>query len=256
MRRRRSPRGLGVAVALVLVMAGVIAFAWPGITTALTGLIPKAGSTAGAGNTAQTGRTFMTSPAADIADARGSLTRLAVVDRPSMTNDYRRAAFGEAWKDVDGNGCNQRDDVLFRDVVKSAPFTAAQQHACSHDMLAGTWIDPYTGVSITLTDAKQQDQAQSVQIDHIVALSVAWRYGARAWTDEKRGQFANDLANLAAVGGAVNQGKGGADAAGWRPVRAAQCGYAVRYVRVKAAYGLPVDPSEKKALMALLGTCP
>ena len=255
MRRRRSLRGLGVALGLVVVTTGLVVVAWPSITTTLTG-VAKTGPIVGVGNTAKIGNTLMVSPAADIADARWSLDRLSVVTRPVMAQDYRRAAFGEAWKDVDGNGCNQRDDVLFRDVVKSAPFTAAQQHACSHDMVAGTWVDPYTGASITLTDAKQQAQAQSVQIDHIVALSVAWRYGANAWSDAKRQQFANDLANLAAVGGAANQGKGGDDAAAWRPIRAAQCGYAVRYVRVKAAYALPVDLSEKSALTALLATCP
>ena len=243
MRKVRWLRLVAIVAALGLVVVAVLAFTWPTITSLREG------------SPARTGNTLMVSSRSDIATARSALATLAVVGRPAPANDYRRAAFGGAWKDIDGNGCNQRDDVLFRDVVTSAPYTAARQRDCTHDMLAGTWVDPYTGSSITLTDAKQQDQAQSVQIDHIVALSVAWRYGARTWSDDRRRQFANDLTNLAAVGGASNQAKGGADAAGWRPVTAAQCGYAVRYVRVKAAYGLPVDATERKALHGLLTTC-
>jgi hypothetical protein len=244
MRGLRWLRPLLVVLALVVVAGVVLTIAWP----AISGRPPAAAT--------QAGNTLMVSAAADIADARGLLDRLAVVSRPGLANDYRRAAFGDAWLDIDGNGCNQRDDVLFRDVVKSAPFTTGRQQECTHDMLAGTWVDPYTGTSITLTDAKQSDQAQSVQIDHIVALSVAWRYGANTWSDARREQFANDLDNLAAVGGGSNKAKGGADAAEWRPVKGAQCGYAVRYVQVKAAFDLPVDATERDALRSLLATCP
>ncbi len=243
MRTGRWLRALAVVVALVLVAGAVVLFNFQTIAAWL----PSA---------ATPGNALLTSPAADIANARMALDQIAVVPRPTPPHDYRRAAFGKAWQDTDGNGCNQRDDVLFRDVLRSAPFTAAMQHDCTHDMLAGTWVDPYTGKAITLTDAKQQDQAQSVQIDHIVALSVAWRYGAGGWSDARRLQYATDVRNLAAVGGSSNQSKGGADAADWRPVRAAQCGYAVRYVLVKAAYSLPVDRTERDALKRLLGTCP
>lgn len=241
--RRSAGQAMRVVVlALVLVAGALVVVNW----STIAGWFP---GSHGAGNT------LLTSSAADIATAREQLSQLSVGDRPALSRDYRRAAFGDAWADTDGNGCNQRDDVLLRDVVKSAPFTAARQHDCDHDMLAGTWVDPYTGDSIILTDAKQRDQAQSVQIDHIVALSVAWRYGADAWSDAQRLQFANDLRNLAAVGGEANKAKGGADAAEWGPVRAAQCGYAVRYITVKGAYSLPTDAIEKSALADMLETC-
>ncbi len=202
------------------------------------------------------GNSLMVSSVAEVAKARSAIDQLALVEAPGTAADYRRAAFGNAWTDTDGNGCNQRDDVLLRDAVSTAPHTVGRQGSCDHDVLSGTWVDPYSGTSITLTDAKQTSQAESVQIDHIVALSVAWRYGARAWTAERRLQFANDLRDLVASGGASNQSKGGSDAAQWQPIRPAQCGYAVRYVTVKAAYGLPTDVAEKRALATMLATCP
>ncbi|MFZ0529256.1 MAG: HNH endonuclease family protein [Propionicimonas sp.] len=232
-----------LVVILVIVAAAVIVLNRGTISSLIPGPAPA-------------GNSLLISSPADVAEARGLIDRLRVEDRPASLGDYRRAAFGDAWTDTDGNGCNQRDDVLWRDVVKTAPYTAARQRECDHDMVAGTWVDPYTGDATTLTDAKQQDQAESVQIDHIVPLSVAWRYGAKAWSDAERLQFANDLRNLAAVGGAANQAKGGSDASAWRPIRAAECGYAVRYIVVKSAYALPTDPSEKRALAEMLTTCP
>jgi len=245
----RPGRILGV-VALLLVAVVVAVFVWPRLWTAL----PVAGATTQPDTRA--GNTLMVSSPAEVAFARGAIGQLALVDAPGTAADYRRAAFGDAWTDTDGNGCNQRDDVLQRDAVPSAPHSVGRQGSCDHDVLSGTWVDPYSGASITLTDAKEPRQAESVQIDHIVALSVAWRYGARSWTAEQRLQFANDLRDLVASGGGSNQAKGGADAARWQPIIPAQCGYAVRYITVKAAYALPTDRAEKQALTRMLATCP
>jgi len=235
----------------------VVALALALVLVAVTLFFVNRG-TAGATGPAEAGppgNTLLTSSAAAIALAREQLDRLTVGEEPGRGADYRRAAFGDAWADTDGNGCNQRDDVLLRDLDRALPYRVTRQGACDHDVLAGTWLDPYTGATVTLTDAKQPVQAESVQIDHLVALSAAWRYGARAWSDAERLRFANDLDNLLAVGGAANQAKGGSGPGRWRPVLAAQCGYAVRYVAVKSTYRLPTDAAEKRALAGMLATC-
>lgn len=235
-RSRRRPLLVAVpAVAVVVVV--VAAVAW-------------------LGRPAAAANTLLTATPGQVAAARAELDRLAVGPRPAYPSDYSRRAFGDAWTDTDGNGCNQRDDVLLRDVDRSRPFRVGRQRGCDHDVLAGTWLDPYTGTTITLTDAKQREQAESVQIDHVVPLSVAWRYGADTWTADQRLAFANDLRGLLAVAGDANQAKGGSDASEWRPVTGAQCGYAVRYIGVKAAYALPTDPQERAALAGMLATCP
>jgi hypothetical protein len=36
------------------------------------------------------------------------LQQLKVIRRPAADPTYRRAAFGRAWADVDGDGCNTR----------------------------------------------------------------------------------------------------------------------------------------------------
>lgn len=167
---------------------------------------------------------------------------------------YDRDAFGSAWADTDDNGCNQRDDVLLRDAVPGT-VTTATQGGCDHDVLAGSWIDPYSGVTATFDDLKDLSQAQAIQIDHVVPLSEAWVSGADRWSDDRRRTFANDLRNLLAVDGPTNASKGDDDPAAWRPKKNFQCAYASWWIRVKNRYELAVDSSEVLALQEMLGYC-
>ena len=82
------------------------------------------------------------------------LEALTVVPRPRDDGTYRRAAFGRSWADTDGNHCRQRADVLARDVDRSQPFTVRTSGACTHEMVAGTWRDAYTGQTLTFTNLR------------------------------------------------------------------------------------------------------
>ena len=189
------------------------------------------------------------------AEAVAVLARRDRAPRDADAASYDRDRFGEAWADVDGNGCNQRDDVLLRDAVPGST-TVQRQGACDHDVLAGTWVDPYTGQEFTLTDLKDLSQAQAVQIDHLVPLAEAWRSGASGWSSREREAYANDLAVLAATAGATNASKSDSDPASWLPRKDFQCGYALRWIAVKDAYALAVDDSEAAALTGMLERCP
>ena len=187
--------------------------------------------------------------AADLAAAHAGLAALPVRP-PDPDDDYVREKFGQAWADVDGNGCDTRNDVLARDLrdARRDPDPAA---TCA--VLRGTLDDPYTGEVVPF--ARGPDSAD-VQIDHIVALADAWRTGARGWSAQRRLAFANDPANLLAVSGPANQDKGAADAAGWLPPqRGYRCVYVMRQVRIKVAYGLWVTPDERAAMDAQLAGC-
>ena len=120
-------------------------------------------------------------PAARPARGRGGSSTAAATRRQAAaggTQGYDRDAFGSDWIDTDHDGCNQRDDVLLRDAVPGTT-RVAQQDACDHDVLAGTWHDPYTGRTLRFTDLKDLSQAEAIQIDHVVPLAEAWVSGAR-----------------------------------------------------------------------------
>lgn len=205
-------------------------------------------------DTAVTIPSSVTAPTA--ARARDLLGGLPEGERVSPSDStYDRDAYGEAWADIDGNGCSQRQDVLHTWLDQEQPSDVRTRGACDHEVYGGTWHDPYTGRTITLTDAKDPGQAQTVQIDHIVPLQEAHHSGAGDWTSSRRAEFANDTTNLVPVYGPANASKGGDDAAAWRPRQQHQCDYARRYTAVKAKWNLTVDTSERDALADMLDTC-
>ncbi len=216
-------------------------FAW--VAVLVVGLVTGLGVPWWAG--ARTAARYPIS-AGDLASARAALDALPV--HPADPDDgYTRERFGQAWADVDGNGCNTRDDVLARDLAD------VRRDPAGCVVLAGTLDDPYTGTAIAFT--RGPDSA-AVQIDHLVALDDAWRTGAQAWPAARRVWFANDPANLVAVSGGANQDKGAADASRWLPPQTGfACVYVVRQLRVKAAYGLWLTPDEHAAADRALRGC-
>lgn len=186
--------------------------------------------------------------------ARAALAELPRTSRWPDLAPYSREAFGEAWADVDGNGCNQRDDVLLRDAVPGS-VQVRRQGDCDHDVMAGSWVDPYTGATVTFDDLKDPAQAQAIQIDHVVPLAEAWRSGASEWNPARRERFANDPTGLVAADGESNASKGSSDPAAWLPRKRYQCLYARRWVGVKARWDLAVDDSEVRALGQMLDRC-
>lgn len=182
----------------------------------------------------------------DAPTARTSLAALPV-SAPGRLDGYERdcpgaCVFGQPWFDTDGDGCDQRSQVLARDL------TAVERKPGRCGVQSGTLDDPYTGSRITGTS--------KIQIDHVVPLAEMWRSGAATWPPQRRVEAANDLRNLVAVAGKVNQAKGDKTPDKWMPPNAGYaCSYGRIYVTVKAAYALSVAPAERTALENALATC-
>ncbi|WP_425839899.1 GmrSD restriction endonuclease domain-containing protein [Microbacterium sp. PA5] len=161
---------------------------------------------------------------------------------------YDRDQFGQRWKDIDRNGCGQRDDVLERDLVD-----VHKDGRCK--VTAGILNDPFTGELILFQ--RGEETSTLVQIDHVVALSDAWQKGAQQLTAHQRETFGNDPLNLLAVDGAANAQKGDGDAATWLPKnKDFRCAYVARQVSVKIAYSLWVAKAEYEAIARILTACP
>jgi hypothetical protein len=185
------------------------------------------------------------------------LAGIPVIPARIRGHDYRRAAFGEAWTDDNSapgghNGCDTRNDILDRDLVDT---TLVAIKRCPTAVATGILHDPYTNDTIAFTRGNQVGAA--VQIDHIVPLALAWDLGARDWPDDERVRFANDPANLLAVGGQVNQDKGDAEPADWMPPNHAfWCQYSVQFAAVLRGYALPIDDRSAAVLRDAAATCP
>ncbi|MBK5222500.1 MAG: HNH endonuclease [Acidimicrobiia bacterium] len=176
-------------------------------------------------------------PAADVVplDLLGQL----IVAPEAESATYDRDRFSH-WIDADGNGCHTRCEVLAEERLDSLPGLAG-----------GGWLSTYDGYST--------DDASELEVDHVVALSEAWRSGAWSWSDARRRDFANDLDHpgaLTAVTAATNRSKSDRDPSSWQPPnREAWCGYASDWVSTKVRWGLSADDAEVRALTNMLNGC-
>jgi hypothetical protein len=174
---------------------------------------------------------------------RERLAVLAVDDRPSPGAPYRRDDWSH-WDDVDGNGCDARQDALLR--WSTAVPTLDPDRRCK--VVAGVWVSPYDGAIAS--------SPSQIEIDHLVPLAEAHRSGGWRWDPAQRRRFANDPIELVATSSPSNQSKGDDRPDEWRPSRTeAWCAYADAWVVVKATYELTVTTSERDALGQMLDTC-
>lgn len=179
--------------------------------------------------------------AVDPTETMNALNGLSVAPWGSMAR-YSRDRFPH-WSHQ-GDGCDTRDVVLQRQGQ-----SVVTKPECS--ISSGTWVSVYDGK--TLSDP------HDVDIDHMVPLANAWRTGASQWTDEKRGEFANDLTRpqLFAVTVSSNRSKGDQDPSQWKPpLHDYWCVYAENWVAVKSYWKLTVTAAEKDALLVMLESCP
>lgn len=190
---------------------------------------------------------FENSAATAVDRALAVLDTIPIKGRAPKTGYDRELQFGSAWRDVDGNSCDTRNDILRRDLID-----ITLDEGCT--VLRGTLIDPYTATTVDFV--RGVGTSNAVQIDHVVALLNAWETGAQQLTPSERLRFANDPRNLIAVSGRANAQKGAGDAATWLPSnRAHWCFYVASQIEVKAAYRLWVTSSERDAMMRVLQQC-
>ena len=181
---------------------------------------------------------------------------LPVVELDTKSKYKRVEQFGEAWKDVNGNGCDTRNDILKRDL---RDVTTAGRNNCR--VTSGVFDDPYTGKTIHFKYGK--DTSSEVQIDHVVALHDAWMTGAQKLTQQEREALANDPENLLAVDGPENQRKGdglclnksGCTGMYLPPNEKYHCEYAAKFTEVKSKYHLGLTEGQKETLVPLLEQC-
>lgn len=182
--------------------------------------------------------------------AAEALLRLEVKGRAPRTG-YTREQFGQSWRDLDRNGCDQRNDVLRRDLAR----VTAKPGTRGCVVITGVLTSPYSGERVPFT--RGTDTSRQVPIDHVVALSDAWQKGAQQWSAAKREEFANDFLELRATDVHTNTAKSDKDAASWLPpLKSSRCEFVAHQIAIKAKYALWVTRAEHDAMARILGGCP
>lgn len=198
-----------------------------------------------ANNPAPTQQTSPSSTTVTPSDVNGlQLDALLVREDPPIAG-YSRNDWPH-WNDINGSGCDTRKDVLKAQVIGVPQLDPYDPSRCT--IIEGDWYSAYDGVLYSGSPSE-------LEIDHIVALSAAWRSGATTWNAAQRKTFANDPRNLVAVTISSHKPKSDKDVGDWRPIRSAWCATATAIIEVKTIYQLSVDPRERDALKTMMATC-
>ena len=185
--------------------------------------------------TTTTALSALTAPAAQAFD-------LPLTVAADQLSGYERTLF-KHWIDADKDRCDTRKEVLIQEAVSLPKLSGG----CS--FTGGKWISQYD--NLVTTDYSTLD------IDHMVPLSEAWRSGAWKWSPAQREAFANDLTDsraLIAVTASLNRQKGDQDPSTWMPPEN-KCLYVSNWIAIKVRYSLTVDSAEANALTSLVTQC-
>jgi hypothetical protein len=176
-----------------------------------------------------------------------ALHRLKVRDAASTVDGYERDKFGQKWADIDRNGCDQRNDVLRRDMVNL--HTVPGTRGCFLAKGTLSLLDD----SYAATRVKYKRGNDKVEIDHVVSLADAWGSGAHDWDVDQREEFANDFMNLEVIDSGTDTVKSDLAANDWLPDDDDdQCALVVRQISIKKRYKLSVTPAELQAMDSVL----
>lgn len=173
-------------------------------------------------------------------------TALSVLATITVQNEYKtgysRSLF-KHWIDVNGNGCDTREEVL---IAESQSKPQVDAYGCK--VIEGDWLSPYDNVMHT--------NPSELDIDHMIPLKEAWDSGAWKWTATQRQTFANDLSDpraLVAVTAGQNRSKSDRDPSNWiPPQKSYTCTYLSEWVAIKAHWYLSMDQSEFGRIKNLL----
>ena len=212
--------------------------------------LPPAVSTQDEAGPASGGEDSSDSSPRDAGDVKLGTARSDLEDLEVKGKDHRTGYEPEAfdWRsDVDGNGCDTRNDALRRD-LKNIVLEAGSE-GCA--VTSGDLDDEYLGDSYSFDLG-----SAAVEIDHIVSPSNAWQTGAAGLSFDELQEFSSDPLNLLTVSSELKRQKDAADAATWLPPNESyQCEYVARQIAVKHKYDLWVAAPEKDAMQRVLDSC-
>lgn len=158
---------------------------------------------------------------------------------PKPAADYDRDnQFGEWIKPVKTSCLTTRGLVLKRD----SKVEIKVNEKCHVE--SGQWYDPYTN--------KTYNDADDIQIDHVVALKNAYMTGGHAWDAKKKCLYTNYLGNnfhLLSVNGPENMKKSDKSPFEYVPPnRAYVCEYLRNWLEIKYIWNLKMTPREVAAI--------
>lgn len=167
----------------------------------------------------------------------------SIPQKAGDNSSYKRSDYPH-WI-IQSGSCDTRETVL-----KNAGFNS-NPRTCKAESKAGfEYTEPYS--------LKKVSNPSKLDIDHVIPLGYGNSHGGKAFSTEKKQQYANDIQdNLLAVDSSANRKKGDKGPKDWMPDNKGEwCSYSQKWITVALKYGFWLDSGDVAKLKEGIATCP
>lgn len=167
---------------------------------------------------------------------------------------YDRKAYHTDWSI--GSGCNLRSRLLVASSIVAVSFA---QNGCT--VTHGSWIDPYTGNTLTGNPAQGDGTTNDVDIDHVIPLSYANSHGGYHWSSAKKEAYGSSLSGLEnevylPVSASENNRKSDKGPSRYYPPNPEfRCEYSRKWRDIARSYDIALSQADYQLIASVLASC-
>lgn len=169
------------------------------------------------------------------------------------SSPYTRSDYGSGWNV--GSGCNIRSRIL------SAQSVVQVQTSNGCTVTYGSWIDPYSGVTLTGNPYRGDGTENDLDIDHIIPLKYVNQHGGYAWSPANKQSYGKSLDAMnnkvyIAVSSSENRKKSDKGPSDYYPSNPSfRCEYATRWRDIAKKYTISLSQRDYDTVKNVLSEC-
>ena len=178
-----------------------------------------------------------------------------IVIAEADNSPYTRSDYGSGWE-VSGLACNIRATILQQ---TSTVAVQTAKNGCT--VTYGSWIDPYSGATLTGNPYQGDGTANDLDIDHIIPLKYVNSHGGYGWSASDKVAYGKSIAAMnngvyLAVSASENRKKGDSGPADYYPSNPNfYCEYAKRWRDIARMYMISLSGRDYNKIQGVLAEC-
>ena len=173
---------------------------------------------------------------------------------PAENAPYNRDDYEPDW-DV-GTGCDIRSRVL-----SSSSQVAVQYGSNGCTVKYGSWVDPYSGQTLTGNPYQGDGAGNDLDIDHIIPLKYVNEHGGAHWTEAQKRSYGASLEAMnngvyIAVSASENREKSDSGPSEYYPPNPNyRCEYAKKWRDIARLYSISLTQADYNVVASTLASC-
>ncbi|MBQ3263645.1 hypothetical protein IJH06_00810 [Candidatus Saccharibacteria bacterium] len=168
---------------------------------------------------------------------------------------YTRSDYGTGW-DVSGLDCSIRATIL-----KQTSTIEVQTASNGCTVTYGSWVDPYSGATLTGNPYQGDGTANDLDIDHIIPLKYVNAHGGYSWNSNAKVAYGKSVTAMdngvyLAVSASENRKKSDSGPADYYPSNPDfYCEYSKRWRDVARIYNISMSERDYNKVQGVLVEC-